>query len=56
MFGYSTYAHIAREERSKLDAKSRMCISLGYQKGIKGFMLWDPKVNKVVVSRDVIFD
>ena len=29
---------------------------MGYPKGVKGFKLWDPKANKVVVSRDVIFD
>ena len=29
---------------------------LGYQKGVKGFKLWDPKANRVVINRDVIFD
>ena len=47
--------HIAGENGWKLDAKSRQCIILGYQKGVKGFKLWDPKANKVVISRDVIF-
>ena len=56
MFGCPTYAHIAGDERSKLDAKSRQCIFLGYHKRVKGFKLWDLKVNKVVISRDVIFD
>ena len=56
MFGCPAYAHIAREERSKLDDKFRQRIFLGYHKGVKGFKLWDPKANKVVISRDVIFD
>ena len=56
VFGCLAYAHIAGDERSKLDAKSRQCIFLGYQKGVKGFQLWDPKANKVVISKDVIFD
>ena len=56
VFECPAYAHIAREERLKLDAKSRQCIFLEYQKGVKGFKLWDPKANKVVFSRDVIFD
>ena len=56
VFGCPTYAHIAGEERSKLDAKSRQCIYLGYQKGVKGFKLWDMKANKAVISRDLIFD
>ena len=30
VFGCPTYAHITRDERLKLDAKSRQCIFLGY--------------------------
>ena len=30
VFGCLAYAHIAREKRSKLDAKSRQCNFLGY--------------------------
>ncbi|KAL6314826.1 hypothetical protein AAG906_029041 [Vitis piasezkii] len=45
VFGCLAYVHILNEERSKLDAKSRQCIFLGYQKGVKGFKLWDPKAN-----------
>ena len=56
VFGCPTYVHIPNEERSKLDAKSRQFIFLGYQKVVKGFKLWDPKANKVVISRDVVFD
>ena len=55
MFGCPAYAHIAGEERSKRDTKSRQCTFLGYQKGVKGFKLWDLKANKVVINRDVIF-
>ena len=56
VFGSPAYMHVSSEERSKLDAKSVQCIFLGYQKGVKGFKLWDPKANKVVISRDVVFD
>ena len=56
MFGCPTYVHILNEKRSKLDAKSRQCIFLGYQKRVKDFKYWDPKANKVVISRDVVFD
>ena len=55
VFGCPAYVHIPNEEISKLDAKSRQCIFLGYQKEVKGFKLWDPKANKVVISRDVVF-
>ena len=56
VFGCPTYVHVSNEERSKLDAKSRQCIFLGYQKRVKDFKLCDPKANKVVISRDVVFD
>ena len=44
------------EEYSKLDLKSRKCIFLGFEKGVKGYSLWDPISKKTVTSRDVIFD
>ena len=43
VFGCPAYVHIPNEERSKLDVKSGQCIFLGYQKGVKGFRLWDPR-------------
>ena len=56
VFGCPAYVHVSSDERSKLDAKSKQCVFLGYQKGVKGFKLWDPKANKIVISRDVVFD
>ena len=56
VFRCPTYVHIPNKERSKLNAKFRLCIFLGYQKWVTGFKLWDPKANKVVISRDVVFN
>ena len=42
VFGCPAYAHIASDERSKLDSKSLPCIFIGFEKGVKGFKLWDP--------------
>jgi len=36
--------------------KSPECIFLYFEKGVKGYRLWDPKNKKKVLSRDVIFD
>ena len=56
IFGCLAYMHIPSEERSKLDSKSKKGIFLGFKKGVKGCKLWDPVVEKVVISRDVVFN
>ena len=56
IFGCPAYVHIPSNERSKLDAKSKQCIFLGYEKGVQGYKLWNPETKKVVISRDVVFD
>ena len=56
IFGCLTYVHISSEDRSKLDPKSKKCIFFNYEKGVKGYKLWDPVAQKVMISRDVIFD
>ncbi|KAH9740957.1 hypothetical protein KPL70_002426 [Citrus sinensis] len=54
-FGCPVYVMYNAQERTKLDAKSRRCIFLGYVDGVKGYRLWDPTAHKIVISRDVIF-
>ncbi|KAE8672700.1 putative ribonuclease H protein [Hibiscus syriacus] len=49
IFGYPTYVLVPADERSKLDAKSKECIFLGYNKGVKGFKFWDPVAKKIVI-------
>ena len=56
IFGCPAYVHVQSGERSKLDSKSRICVFLGFEKGVKGYRLWDPISKKTVTSRDVIFD
>jgi hypothetical protein len=40
----------------KLDPKSKKFIFLGFEKGVKEYKFWDPITQKVVISRDVVFD
>ncbi|KAK2998642.1 hypothetical protein RJ639_023717 [Escallonia herrerae] len=56
IFGCPAYVHLHNEERSKLDPKSKECIFLGYEEGVKGYRLWDPVAKKKVISRDVVFN
>ena len=55
VFGCLVYVMYNAQERTKLDAKFRRCIFLGYADGVKGYRLWDPIAHKIVISRDVIF-
>ena len=56
VFGCQAFVHIPKDERKKLDSKSRKCILLGYGTTAKGYRLYDPLKKKVFLSRDVIFN
>ncbi|KAK3009710.1 hypothetical protein RJ639_013759 [Escallonia herrerae] len=56
VFGCIAYAHIDKEERKKLDSKSQKCVFIGYGGDEYGYCLWDYEHNKIIRSRDVIFD
>ena len=56
IFGCPAYTHIPSDERSKLDSKSLKCIFLGFEKGVKGYKLWDPINMKKIISREIVFD
>jgi hypothetical protein len=56
IFGCSAYVHISGEDKLKLNPKSMKCIFLGFKKWAKGYKLWDPVAQKVVISRDAVFD
>ena len=55
VFGCVAYVHVAREKRSKLDAKSRRAIFVGYPDGTKGYKLFDVSNGVFIRSRDVVF-
>lgn len=56
VFGCKAFVHVPKDERSKLDAKARQCIFIGYGlDGEFGYRLYDPVQKKLVRSRDVVF-
>ncbi|KAK3032108.1 hypothetical protein RJ639_036322 [Escallonia herrerae] len=56
VFGCIAYAHIDKEERKKLDSKSQKYVFIGYGGDEYGYRLWNYEHNKIIRSRDVIFD
>ena len=48
--------HIKATEGNKLDPKSQKMTFIGYAQGVKMYILWDSQAQRLVISRDVIFD
>ncbi|MCO5563393.1 hypothetical protein L7F22_017034 [Adiantum nelumboides] len=56
VFGCEAYVYVPKEQRNKLDLKSRKCIFIGYgNSGEMGYRLWNPESHKLVRSNDVVF-
>ena len=55
-FGCLCYAHVAKDERQKFDAKARKCIMLGHGTETKAYRLYDIERERVIFSHDVAFN
>eukprot|EP00253_Pinus_taeda_P022677 PITA_22677 len=55
-FGCEAFVHINKENRTKLEAKSKKCTFIGYGVNDFGYRLYDYKNHKIIRSRDVIFN
>jgi hypothetical protein len=53
-FGCEVYVHIDKENRTKLEEKSKKCTFIGYGVNDFGYHLWDYENHKIIRSRDVI--
>lgn len=53
VFDSVAYAHIPNQRRTRLDDKSKKYIFIGYDEKTKTFILFNPILRKVTVSRDV---
>ena len=53
VFSCLAYVHITKDQRGKLDPKSRTCLFPEYDE--LGYRLWDLIDKKVIRSRDIVF-
>jgi len=51
-----SYLHVDDQVRTKLDGKSKMMIFVGYNQKSKGYKLYNPNEEKMVINRDVEFN
>ncbi|KAM2874298.1 hypothetical protein COP2_017588 [Malus domestica] len=56
IFGSAMFPWLRPYNANKLQARSAMCIFLGYFMGYKGVICFDLKTRKYIISRHVIFD
>ncbi|KAJ4820349.1 polyprotein [Rhynchospora pubera] len=56
IFGCVAYTLVNSHSRKKLDAKSEKCIFIGYCIQSKGYRLYNPETQKIIISRNVMFD
>ncbi|KAL1549228.1 hypothetical protein AAHA92_17358 [Salvia divinorum] len=56
VFRSKAYVHLPDQAMSKLDDKSKPFIFIGYDSNSKGYKLYDPTMQKTMISLDVEFD
>jgi transposase InsO family protein len=53
VFGCTAYYHV---NEGKLEPRAKKGIFVGYGEGVKGYRIWSPSENRVILSKSVIFD
>ena len=56
IFGSKCWYVLPKTHVRKLDPRARVGLMIGYSSQSKGYKIWDPEVEKVLVSRDATFD
>ncbi|CAL1402230.1 unnamed protein product [Linum trigynum] len=55
VFGCTCFVLLPRKDRSKLSSKTSRCVFLGYSDIHKGYLCYDPSVQRLRISCDVVF-
>lgn len=56
VFGCKAYMKVPNNLTKKLDDRSKSVVNLGKEPGTKVYRLYDPESNRIVVSRDIVFE
>jgi hypothetical protein len=56
VFGCLAHVKVVGPNVNKLSGRSKKMIFIGYESGTKGYRLFDPTTNSLVISRDVVFE
>ncbi len=56
MFGCLTYIYIFREKSGKLGLRAEQKIFVDYDDVYKAYQIYNPQIQKIVVTKDVIFN
>jgi histone deacetylase 1/2 len=56
VFGCAVWPNLRPYNSRKLEFRSKRCVFIGYSTLHKGYRCLDPKVGRVYISRDVVFD
>jgi hypothetical protein len=56
IFGCTAHARNSASHMKKLDDRSRPLVYFGVEEGSKAHRLFEPNTNKIIVSRDVVFE
>jgi hypothetical protein len=56
VFGCTAHAKVVTPHLKKLDDRSKKLVYFGVEEGSKAYRLYDPESNKIIVSRDTVFE
>jgi hypothetical protein len=56
VFGYMVHVKITQPNLKKLEDRSTPMVMFGYEQGSTAYRVYNPAMNKIQVSHDVIFD